>query len=228
MRYFVNILVVAAMAAMTVGCASHKHAECGCKKTQTKSEDGAEAQSGSVSQSANAAAPAAHSASSVEVPFGQSASRKGDGPWIIDGQPGIPCVMQSGGRDVLRLSVSSDTKCKSKDAALDLVSREQHIYIWMVKRAKTVADAVGRVPQEIKDEFKDFKATQTIDIKLAAAPAKYLVGLGTEADDGDPGHAEVIVFKAGDNVFLVCVHGEHADSFNGGWMLSVVETAQAP
>jgi hypothetical protein len=141
---------------------------------------------------------------------------------------GIACVMQSGGRDVLRLSVAPDTKCKASDGAIDLVSHDQHIYFWMVKGAKSVNDVIGRVPERIKDEFRDFNADSTTDITVARSPMKRLVGSGTEADDGDPGRADVVVFQAGENVFVACVHGEHLDAAQQQWMTTILQTAQAP
>jgi hypothetical protein len=136
--------------------------------------------------------------------------------------------MQTGGRDVLRLTTSADTKCKAKDSALDLVAHEQHLYFWLAKGAKTVADGVSRVPQEIGDEFKDFKTDKATDLTVAGSAAQRITGSGTEADDGDPGRADVIIFKAGNNIFVACVHGEHLAPADQQWMLMAVQSAQAP
>lgn len=138
------------------------------------------------------------------------------------------CVMQSGGRDVLRLSVSADAMCTSKDGALHIESHERHVHIWLVGGARTVDEAVGRVDQVIKSEFKDFRATGTTAPTIAGTPAKRLTGPGTEADDGDPGDADVLVFKTGDHVFVACTHGESLSSAARQWLLTVVQTAQAP
>lgn len=137
-------------------------------------------------------------------------------------------VMQSGGHDVLRLTAPAKTNGTPKDGWLHLWSQDHRADVWLVRGAKTVEDAAGRVAQEIKGEFKDFKATGTTDLTVAGKPAKRLTGAGVEADDGDPGSADVIVFKTGESIFVACAHGEHLAPADGLWMLTILQTAQTP
>ena len=81
----------------------------------------------------------------------------------------------------------------------------------------------------IKSEFVKFKAMSVKDLTIAGAPAKDVIGAGNEADDGDPGHAEVILFEVADHVFAACVHGEFDDAFREKEpMMAVLKTAHAP
>src|SRR5262245_46104448 len=63
---------------------------------------------------------------------------------------GTTCVMHAGGRDVLRVSMPADTECKSEDGSLQIRSRDGYAYVWLVRGAKSVDDAVGQVPDVIK------------------------------------------------------------------------------
>ncbi len=137
------------------------------------------------------------------------------------------CNLRAGGKDILRLTVPADTKCMADEGSLKLDSRERRVELWMVRGAQSVADAIGRVPQEIRDEFKDFKPESTSDLTVAGTAAKRMFGVGTEADDGDPGHADVVVFKSGDRVFVACVHGEHMSSAEREWMIAILQTAKS-
>jgi len=140
-------------------------------------------------------------------------------------------VMQSGGVDLLRLTTSaSDTKCVAGDGTLHFNGPLlfDEVEFWLVPGAKTVDEASGRVETQIADQFKDFKPDHTMDLTIAGSPAKRLVGPGHEADDGDAGAADVIVFKVGDHIFVACDHGESLDPTGQQWMLTLVQTAQKP
>ena len=64
---------------------------------------------------------------------------------------------------------------------------------------------------------------------VADAPAKHVMGRGVEADDFDPGTADVVIFTAGKTVFAACVHGEGNDAAREREpMLAVLETAKGP
>jgi hypothetical protein len=136
------------------------------------------------------------------------------------------CVMQSGGHDVLWLEVPADTECVPKDGSLLLSSQHRTVEFWLVNGAKTVDEAIGRVPEQIKDEFKNLKVTESLDLTVAGTPAKRQQGSGEEADDGDPGKADVIVFKIGEHIFVVCTHGEALNAPAQEWMLTLAQAAK--
>ena len=140
------------------------------------------------------------------------------------------CVMQFGGHDVLRLTVPADTVIKPKDAFLDVRSQSpsHEVEIWLARDAKTVDEAVGRVNEVIKEEFKDLKVTKSTDLTIAGTAAKRQVGSGAEADDGDAGQADVIVFKMGEHIFVACTHGEKLDAGDHEWLLTLVQGAKGP
>ena len=118
-------------------------------------------------------------------------------------------VMQSGGANVLKLTTPAGTKCVAEDGSLKFDSPKYYVEVWLVSGAKTVDEAMGCVSSQIVSEFKNFKPDQTTDLTIAGSPAKRMVGVGNEADDDDPGKADVIVFKVGDHVFVACNHGEN-------------------
>ena len=137
-------------------------------------------------------------------------------------------VMQSGGTNVLRLTTSADCKCAANDGSLKINAPQFEVEVWIVPGAKTVDEAMRSVGAQIVDEFKDFKADSTTDLTIAGSPAKRLVGPGHEADDGDPGAADLIVFKVGYHVFVACTHGEKLTPLGQQGILTMVQTAQMP
>lgn len=138
------------------------------------------------------------------------------------------CVMQAGGSSVLRLTMSPDMKCTARDGLLQIKSPDFEVEVWLVPGAQTVDEAVGRVNTQIASEFKDFKPNQTADLTIAGSPAKRLIGPGHEADDGDDGSADVIVFKVGGHVFVACTHDERLLPAAHQGILKLVQTAEAP
>lgn len=138
-------------------------------------------------------------------------------------------VMQSGGANVLKLTSPLDYKCRSEDGSLHFTLPQQYeVEFWIVSAAKTVDEALPQVSSRIVSEFKDFKPDQTTDLTVAGSPAKRLIGKGHEADDGDPGSADVVVFKVGDHVFIACNHGEGLDPKAQQGMLTLLQTAEMP
>jgi len=137
-------------------------------------------------------------------------------------------VMQSRGTDVLTLRAPAGTKCVAEEGSLKFDSPKYYAEVWLVSGAKTVDEAMGRVSTQIVSEFKNFKENETTDLTIAGSPAKRMVGVGEEADDGDPGKADVIVFKVGDHVFVACNHGESLTEAGQLGLLALVQTAQKP
>ncbi len=136
------------------------------------------------------------------------------------------CAMQAGGHDVLRLTVPNDASCKASDGSVVVNSNNRTVEFWIVKDAKSVDEALAKVSEQITDEFKNFKETKSTDLSVSGAPAKRQEGSGEEADDGDEGKADVIVFKVGDHVFVACTHGEALNAAAQEWMLALVQSAK--
>ncbi len=108
----------------------------------------------------------------------------------------------------LNMSVPQEAKISQSGAMTKVETKNLWIYLWEVPQAKSVTDAVAQVETIIKGEFINFKITETKDLQVADHPAKHLFGKGAEADDGDTGTAEVVIFTDGTHVFAACVHGE--------------------
>jgi hypothetical protein len=136
------------------------------------------------------------------------------------------CSVQAGGHDVLRLTVPSDASCKPTEGSVVVNSNNRTVEFWLVDGAKTVDEALGKVSEQIKSEFTNFKVTKSTDLTVADAPAKRQEGSGEEADDGDDGKADVIVFKVGDHIFVACTHGEALNAAAQEWMLTLVQSAK--
>jgi len=158
-------------------------------------------------------------APSAAAPTGKAADKSTDNKVF---------VMKSGGADVLKLTGPADFKCVAEDGSLKFDAPKFYAEYWLAAGAHTVDEAVQRVGTQIESEFKNFKPTQTTDLTIAGSPAKRMLGNGEEADDGDPGQADVIVFKVGDHVFVACDHGEKLSAAGQEGMLALTQTAQAP
>ena len=139
-------------------------------------------------------------------------------------------VLTSDGKAVLRLTLPPGTQTFDKDEMLTVAQGQGHcrFYLWPVKNARTLEDAVPRVAELIRSEFIEFKPAGTKDLTVAGAPARQVSGSGKEADDGDPGLAEVVLFTAGGHVFAACVHGEELLPAARDLMMAAIQTAKAP
>ncbi len=141
----------------------------------------------------------------------------------------MPATLNVDGKPALQLKVPAAAKLTSTNDYLKIVTTNLELYIWAVPNAKTVNDAVPRAAEIIKSEFLNFKTAATKDTEIAGAPAKDVTGPGNEADDEDPGNAEVIFFAAGTRVFAACVHGEFDNAAKEKEpMMAVLHTAQTP
>ena len=133
------------------------------------------------------------------------------------------------GKPALALKVPAAAKVLSTNGYLRIRTTNLSLHVWAVPNAKTANDALPRAAEIIKSEFVKFKTTATMDMVIAGAPAKHVIGSGNEADDGDPGNAEVVFFVAGGRVFAGCVHGESDDASKArAAMMEVLKTAQTP
>jgi hypothetical protein len=133
------------------------------------------------------------------------------------------------GKPVLALQVPPAAKITSSNGYVNIRTTNMSLHVWAVPKAGTAAKALPRVAEIIKSEFIKYTITSTEDTVVAGAPAKHVIGAGNEADDGDPGHAEVVLFVVGKHVFAACVHGEFDDASRArAPMLAVLQTAHAP
>ena len=129
---------------------------------------------------------------------------------------------------VLKLQLPGKVTVTATKEKTTLQTTNMFLHIWVVANATNVASGVSRLADVIKGEVLKFKPETTTDLTVAGAPAKRLSGPGTEADDGDEGHADVVVFTAGGRVFLACVHGEKLDAAERKQMLAALQTACVP
>jgi len=129
----------------------------------------------------------------------------------------------------LHLSVpkAAEVTKSKKGEQTTIQGKDWKVYIWPVEKAKTVEEALAHVNATIKPEFTDYVVASTEEITVAGNKAKHLKGKGAEADDGDPGSADVVVFEVGKHVFVACVHGEKdAAAKQRPELLNVLKTAK--
>jgi hypothetical protein len=117
-------------------------------------------------------------------------------------------TLEAGGKPALTAEVPKDAEVTTKKDKTTIATKEARIYIWPVASAKSVADAAPHAADIIKSEFVKFDAKALDSLKVMGHEAKHLTGKGEEADDNDPGTADVIIFTDGKHVFAACVHGE--------------------
>jgi len=120
--------------------------------------------------------------------------------------------IKSGDKDTLSLSVPKDADVKTKGDKTSIISPHVQVYVWGLPDNKSVAAAVPKAADVIKSEFIKFAVKSTSALKVAGHDATLLKGTGEEADDNDPGTADVVFFTDGKSVFAACVHGEHDDA----------------
>jgi hypothetical protein len=138
-------------------------------------------------------------------------------------------TISSNGAAVVTLTLPKTAKVTTTEDKTVIDTKELYLCVWVVPKAKTVAEAVSKVDEVIKSEFTNFAVKKTETIKVAGAEAKHLMGEGKEADDGDPGTADVVVFAVGKHVLAACVHGEgDAAARQREPLLKVLKTAKAP
>ena len=117
-----------------------------------------------------------------------------------------PAIQMTVPKDATITTKGDKTTIETKDLKL-------RMYLWRVPGAQTVDAVIPLVGTVIKSEFLEFKLESTTTLQVAGHEARHLKGKGEEADDNDPGGAEVVVFTDGTNFFAACVHGEkdHAE-----------------
>jgi hypothetical protein len=133
------------------------------------------------------------------------------------------------GKPALVLKVAAAAKITSTNGYLKIQTTNLTLHVWAVPNANTANEAAPRAAEIIKSEFVKFKFTASMGIEIAGASATQVIGSGNEADDGDPGKAEVVFFVVGGRVFAGCVHGEADEASKArAAMMTVLKTAQTP
>jgi hypothetical protein len=133
------------------------------------------------------------------------------------------------GKPALALTAPVSAKVTLSNGYVNIRTTNMSLHVWAVPKAATAKAALPRVAELIQSEFIKFKSNGAKDMVMAGAPAKHVTGSGNEADDGDPGNAEVVLFVVGGNVFAGCVHGEFDDASRArAPMMAVLQTAHVP
>lgn len=138
-------------------------------------------------------------------------------------------TISSAGTAVMTISAPQNAKVTTDKEKTVIDSKDMILDLWVVPKAKTVAEAVAGLDDLIKSEVLKFNATSSEAITVAEAEGKHLMGKGVEADDQDPGTADVVVFTVGKTVLVACVHGEGETAVRQRQpMLKALKTVKAP
>jgi hypothetical protein len=141
----------------------------------------------------------------------------------------VSFTMPADGKPAVVFEIPASAKITSSNNYVNIRTTNMSLHVWAVPGAKTADDLLPRAGELIKSEFIKFSPNSTRDITIAGAPAKHVTGSGNEADDGDPGNAEVVLFAVGGQVFVGCIHGEFNDAARAhAPMMAVLKTAHAP
>ncbi len=133
------------------------------------------------------------------------------------------------GAAVMTISAPKSAKVTTEKDKTVIDTKDMVLDLWVVPKAKAVAEAIAALDDVIKSEVLKFKQTSTEAITVAEAEGKHLIGKGLEADDQDPATVDVVVFSVGKTVFVACVHGEgQAALRQRPPMLKVLKTVKAP
>ena len=140
-----------------------------------------------------------------------------------------PLTVSADGAPALVLQIAQGAKVTVTGEHTVVQATNLTLHLWPVSGVQSPSEALPRVPELIKGEFINYKPSATNDLTIAGVPAKHVLGKGNEADDGDPGGAEVVLFAVGKHVFAACVHGEFDDAARASKpMMAVLQTAKAP
>ena len=148
------------------------------------------------------------------------------GAWAVEN---VNVTIPVNDSPALVLAVPASAKVTPKKDRTEIKTANMTLYLWTIPGAATVDAGVAQIPNVIASEVVQFVATTTNTLMVAGAVAKQLIGRSVEADDNDPGTADVVVFTTGKAVFAACVHGEGNDAARErAPMLAALTTAMAP
>ena len=138
-------------------------------------------------------------------------------------------AISNAGAAVMTISVPQSAKVTTDKEKTTIDTKDMILYLWVVPKAKTVAEAVAGLDDVIKSEVLKFSPASTEAVTIAGAEGKHLKGKSNEADDGDPGATEAVVFTVGKTVLVACVHGEgDVAAHRRQPMLDALKTVKGP
>jgi len=138
-------------------------------------------------------------------------------------------TISAGEKPTMKLKVPDDAEVTASGDKTSIRAKDLRIYVWNIPKAKTIAEAIPTVSEVIKSEFIKFVVEKSGNVVVAQKEGKHLKGRGEEADDNDPGTADVVIFTVGENVFAACVHGEKDEAEKERpAFLKVLESIEAP
>ncbi len=138
-------------------------------------------------------------------------------------------TISNAGAAVLSISAPQSAKVTTEKEKTVIDTKDMELDLWVVPKAKTVAEAIAGLDDIIKSEVLKFSPASTDSITVAGAEGKHLKGKAVEADDQDPGTADVVVFTVGKAVVVACVHGEGDAAVRRRQpMLDALKTVKAP
>jgi hypothetical protein len=133
------------------------------------------------------------------------------------------------GSAVMTISAPQSAKVTVDKEKTVIDAKNMVLDLWVVPKAKTVAEAIATLDDVLKSEVLKFSPASKEAVTLGDAEGQHLKGKGIEADDQDPATVDVVVLKVGKTVFVACVHGEGQAAVRQRQpMLNALKTVKAP
>ncbi len=119
-------------------------------------------------------------------------------------------VLTGDGADAVTLDLPSDWKVWPDPgiARIEVPDHAPHLELHRLRDVTDPAAVVDRVPALIVGAVTGFMVGHKESLIIAGRPAIRLIGTGTEADDGDPANAEVVLFSVAGKTLMLVAHGE--------------------
>ncbi len=122
---------------------------------------------------------------------------------------GAEVSIANAGAPAFTIDLPAGWTATAKDAKTVIYpgAKHPHIQLWATE-ATDLATAEKSVAKLIESEVTHFAPVTSEDKLVAMAPARFLVGTGEEADDGDPANAEVTLFTVKKTIYVLVSHAE--------------------
>jgi hypothetical protein len=122
---------------------------------------------------------------------------------------GAEVAIANAGAPAFTIDLPAGWTVTAKDAktVISPAAKHPHIQLWATD-AKDLKAAEKSVAKLIASEVSHFAPVTSEDKLVAMVPARFLVGIGADTDDGAPSNVEVTLFTVKKTVYVLVSHAE--------------------